>query len=193
MWLTGTWPLMMTSSAKRTLTGLVFNLAFLAALMNADLGDFWREMGEEKSRELKDNHLVFRWVMHFFFFIHTVQGHDHSGKKKHDTPYFSTPLSADAINRGSKWGRQREDAPNSGAASRLQSNYWQKEALQGVLWADWSSEHCEILQFSLWIQPFFFFFFYPQFDSLSGSFIKTKHSSCWASETLGEKKIKWKH
>lgn len=38
--LTGTCPLMMTSSAKRTLTGLVFNFAFLAALMNADLGDF---------------------------------------------------------------------------------------------------------------------------------------------------------
>lgn len=30
---------MMTSSAKRTLTGLVFNFAFLAALINADLGD----------------------------------------------------------------------------------------------------------------------------------------------------------
>lgn len=40
VWLTGTCPLMMTSSAKRTLTGLVFSLAFLAALMNADLGDF---------------------------------------------------------------------------------------------------------------------------------------------------------
>lgn len=129
MWLTGTWPLMMTSSAKRTLTGLVFNLAFLAALMNADLGDFWREMGEEKSRELKDNHLVFRWVMPFFFF------YPHSSRtwplrKKNMTPSTS-PLSADAINGASKWGRQREDAPNSGAASRLQSNYWQKETITG--------------------------------------------------------------
>lgn len=37
--LTGTWPFIMTSSAKRTLTGLDFSMAFLAALMNADLGD----------------------------------------------------------------------------------------------------------------------------------------------------------
>lgn len=37
--LTGTWPFMMTSSAKRTLTGLDLSMAFLAALMNADLGD----------------------------------------------------------------------------------------------------------------------------------------------------------
>lgn len=37
--LTDTWPLMMTSSEKRTLTGLDFNLAFFAALINADLGD----------------------------------------------------------------------------------------------------------------------------------------------------------
>lgn len=48
IWLTGTWPLMMTSSAKRTLTGLVFNLAFLAALMNADLGDFGEGKGKKK-------------------------------------------------------------------------------------------------------------------------------------------------
>lgn len=185
---------MMTSSAKRTLTGLVFNLAFLAALMNADLGDFWREMGEEKSRELKDNHLVFRWVMHFFFFFYP-----HSSrtwplwKKKHDTPYFSTPLSTDAINRGSKWGRQREDAPNSGAASRLQSNYWQKEALQGGLWADWSSEHCEILQFSLWIQPFFFFFFLPPVRLIKWEFYKDKTLIMLSLWNSGRKKIKWKH
>lgn len=37
--LTDTWPLMMTSSEKRTLTGLDFNLAFFAALINADFGD----------------------------------------------------------------------------------------------------------------------------------------------------------
>lgn len=37
--LTGTWPFIMTSSAKRTLTGLDLSMAFLAALMNADLGD----------------------------------------------------------------------------------------------------------------------------------------------------------
>lgn len=37
--LTGTWPFIMTSSAKRTLTGLDLSIAFLAALMNADLGD----------------------------------------------------------------------------------------------------------------------------------------------------------
>lgn len=37
--LTDTWPLMMTSSEKRTFTGLDFNLAFFAALINADLGD----------------------------------------------------------------------------------------------------------------------------------------------------------
>lgn len=43
--LTGTCPLMITSSAKRTLTGLDFSLAFLAALMKADLGD-WREETE---------------------------------------------------------------------------------------------------------------------------------------------------
>lgn len=51
VWLTGTWPLMMTSSAKRTLTGFVFNLAFLAALMNADLGDF--ERGKKKTGVFK--------------------------------------------------------------------------------------------------------------------------------------------
>lgn len=44
--LTGTCPLMMTSSAKRTLTGLVFNLAFLAALINADLGDLNKKKGK---------------------------------------------------------------------------------------------------------------------------------------------------
>lgn len=49
---------MMTSSAKRTLTGLVFNLAFLAALMNADLGDFRRERREKENRDLKDNQLL---------------------------------------------------------------------------------------------------------------------------------------
>lgn len=48
--LTGTCPLMMTSSAKRTLTGFVFNLAFFAALMNADLGDF---RGRRKKRKRK--------------------------------------------------------------------------------------------------------------------------------------------
>lgn len=37
--LTGTWPFIMTSSAKRTLTGFDLSIAFLAALMNADLGD----------------------------------------------------------------------------------------------------------------------------------------------------------
>lgn len=51
IWLTGTWPLMMTSSAKRTLTGLVFNLAFLAALMNADLGDFGKERKKKHKAE----------------------------------------------------------------------------------------------------------------------------------------------
>ena len=49
--LTGTWPLMMTSSAKRTLTGLDFNLALLAALMNADLGDF-KSREDKKKRQL---------------------------------------------------------------------------------------------------------------------------------------------
>lgn len=52
--LTGTWPLMMTSSAKRTLTGLVFNFAFLAALMNADLGDFDRK--KRGKPRLKNQH-----------------------------------------------------------------------------------------------------------------------------------------
>lgn len=41
--LTDTCPLMMTSSEKRTFTGLDFNLAFLAALINADLGDWKKE------------------------------------------------------------------------------------------------------------------------------------------------------
>ena len=50
--LTGTWPLMMTSSAKRTFTGLDFNLAFLAALMKADLGDLRK--GGEKHKGKKD-------------------------------------------------------------------------------------------------------------------------------------------
>lgn len=50
---------MMTSSAKRTLTGLVFNLAFLAALMNADLGDFcgWRKE-EKKQNKQTENQFV---------------------------------------------------------------------------------------------------------------------------------------
>lgn len=64
VWLTGTWPLMMTSSAKRTLTGLVFNLAFLAALMNADLGDFWRQKGE---RQKFKGQLVLSEMSHVFF------------------------------------------------------------------------------------------------------------------------------
>lgn len=46
--LTGTCPLMMTSSAKRTLTGFDFSLAFLAALIKADLGD-WDENGRKNS------------------------------------------------------------------------------------------------------------------------------------------------
>lgn len=37
--LTASCPLMMTSSAKRTFTGFDFSLAFLAALIKADLGD----------------------------------------------------------------------------------------------------------------------------------------------------------
>lgn len=41
--LTDTCPLMMTSSEKRTFTGLDFNLAFFAALINADLGDWKKE------------------------------------------------------------------------------------------------------------------------------------------------------
>lgn len=56
--LTGTWPLMMTSSAKRTLTGLVFNFAFLAALMNADLGDCsWGKKEERKAKIKRTNTL----------------------------------------------------------------------------------------------------------------------------------------
>lgn len=48
--LTGTCPLIMTSSAKRTLTGLDFSLAFLAALMKADLGDWMGITEEQKQR-----------------------------------------------------------------------------------------------------------------------------------------------
>lgn len=44
---------MMTSSAKRTLTGLVFNLAFLAALINADLGDLKKRKERKQQQELK--------------------------------------------------------------------------------------------------------------------------------------------
>lgn len=47
--LTETWPLIMTSSENRTLTGLDFNLAFFAALINADLGD-WKKRHEKRKR-----------------------------------------------------------------------------------------------------------------------------------------------
>lgn len=53
--LTGTCPFMMTSSAKRTLTGLDLSIAFLAALIKADLGDWvadnQKRDGEKKERE----------------------------------------------------------------------------------------------------------------------------------------------
>lgn len=49
--LTGTWPFIMTSSAKRTLTGLDLSMAFLAALMNADLGDYEATVQEERPRD----------------------------------------------------------------------------------------------------------------------------------------------
>lgn len=107
--------------------------------------------------------------------------------EKYMTPPTSL-LSADAINGGSKRGRQREDAPNSGTASRLQPNYWQKGAVTGWIMSwlplnivKYCSFLCEFNHHS--------FFFYPQLDSLSGSSIKTKHSSCWACETLGEKRL----
>lgn len=80
VWLTGTWPLMMTSSAKRTLTGLVFNLAFLAALMNADLGDFWRgkkkerRRGRKKKRHFKGLSVSVK-MTHACFQLHTIQRH----------------------------------------------------------------------------------------------------------------------
>lgn len=95
---------MMTSSAKRTLTGLVFNLAFLAALMNADLGDFGKRRERKKNtqcRKLKDNHLVFGWLM--CFFSQTAQFKD-LATVENTTPNAS-PLSTDVIKGGSVWGR----------------------------------------------------------------------------------------
>lgn len=58
--LTGTCPLMMTSSAKRTLTGLVFNFAFLAALINADLGDLenGKKQKQKNNKYLKTIYLI---------------------------------------------------------------------------------------------------------------------------------------
>lgn len=79
---------MMTSSAKRTLTGLVFNLAFLAALMNADLGDFWKE-GKGNKRSLKDNQLVSIRVMYFCFSSTQVKIMFPSGKQ---VSFFSTQV-----------------------------------------------------------------------------------------------------
>lgn len=57
MELTGTWPFIMTSSAKRTLTGLDLSIAFLAALMNADLGDY-EASGQNKVEKRKKD----RWT-----------------------------------------------------------------------------------------------------------------------------------
>lgn len=51
--LTDTWPLIMTSSEKRTLTGLDFNLAFFAALIKADLGDWKKRWWQDISRNFK--------------------------------------------------------------------------------------------------------------------------------------------
>lgn len=51
--LTDTWPLIITSSEKRTLTGLDFNLAFFAALIKADLGDWKKRRWQDISHNFK--------------------------------------------------------------------------------------------------------------------------------------------
>lgn len=65
----------MTSSAKRTLTGLVFNLAFLAALMNADFGDFWRERIERKKQRIKGQSLSLEMSHVGFCFLFLLAPH----------------------------------------------------------------------------------------------------------------------
>lgn len=76
---------MMTSSAKRTLTGLVFNLAFLAALMNADFGDFWRERIERKKQRIKGQSLSLEMShVGFLFSFSSPQFKDMFSSGKHD-------------------------------------------------------------------------------------------------------------
>lgn len=94
---------MMTSSAKRTLTGLVFNLAFLAALMNADLGDFGKERKKNTKQKIKGQSLSLRmshaFFLFLFFFLNCSQFKDVT-TLENMTPITSL-LSADAIKGGS--------------------------------------------------------------------------------------------
>lgn len=93
---------MMTSSAKRTLTGLVFNLAFLAALMNADLGDFGKERKEKKNtkQKIKGQSLSLQMSHAFFFFFLNCAQFKDVTTLENMTP-ITSPLSADAIKGGS--------------------------------------------------------------------------------------------
>lgn len=68
--LTDTWPLIITSSEKRTLTGLDFNLAFFAALIKADLGDWKGKWWQNISHTFKLKPLSF--FSHFWYIGNSI-------------------------------------------------------------------------------------------------------------------------
>lgn len=69
--LTDTWPLIITSSEKRTLTGLDFNLAFFAALIKADLGDWKGKWWQNISHTFKLKPLSFFFTFLVHWELHT--------------------------------------------------------------------------------------------------------------------------
>lgn len=69
--LTDTWPLIITSSEKRTLTGLDFNLAFFAALIKADLGDWKGKWWQNISHTFKLKSLSFFFTFLVHWELHT--------------------------------------------------------------------------------------------------------------------------
>lgn len=72
--LTDTWPLIITSSEKRTLTGLDFNLAFFAALIKADLGDWKGKWWQNISHtfKLKPIFFIFSHFWYIWNSMHTA-------------------------------------------------------------------------------------------------------------------------
>lgn len=161
---------MMTSSAKRTLTGLVFNLAFLAALMNADLGDFWRERRKTKQRfkgHFKGS-LPLEMSHVFFSALHNSRTCSLLEKQQ---PHISDAINV-ALCKSTRW-----------RTPSLPVCHWDYKERPGKL-KQLQAGLLELLRPLSIVENYTHFVLLINYSSLAAVFFNTQHSSCWACETL---------